>query len=175
MNFKTLDKIAYSHTHKHVSAYSNRRDPGLQEALLGERAELLDALQREEAAAAALAPAAADPAAGLADPAKTPVMSPHEVGRPGSAALATGAGGAADCTGAVDGAAAVGGTNAAPSAVGDGAAPAAVTAGDRLPGGEGEAAEADALDAYMSSVRTQIELDKVRLDTRSGALTRTQQ
>lgn len=166
------ERAAYSQRCFSICKYAR---PWLQEALLGERAKLLDALQREEAAAAALAPAAADAAAGLEYPAINPVMSPHEAGQPGSAVLATGAGGAADCAGAFNGAAAIGGAAAAASAVGDGPALAPVTAGDRLPSGEGAAAEADALDAYMSSVRTQIELDKVRLDMRSRALTWTQQ
>lgn len=116
----------------------------LQEALLGERGKLLEALQREEAHAAAVA-AACSGAGASADPAGDPGVAPAAPAdaRPPASDSTAGAM-AIDEAAAVDGATEVGGRAAA--------------------GGAEEVAEgdADALDAYMSSVRTQIELDKAR-------------
>lgn len=114
-----------------------------QEALLGERGKLLEALQREEAHAAAVA-AACNGAGASAAPAGHPgadPAAPADAGPP--------AGGSAAGAMAVDGAAVEAAAGQGGGAAGGGAEPAAD-------------AGADALDAYMSAVRTQIELDKAR-------------
>ena len=115
----------------------------LQEALLGERGKLLEALQREEAHAAAVA-AACNGAGASAGPAGDPSAGPSAPAdaRPPAGDSAAGAM-------AVDGAAVEGAAEQGGGAAGG--------AAERA--GEGDA---DALDAYMSSVRTQIELDKAR-------------
>ena len=120
----------------------------LQEALLGERSKLSEALQREEAHAATVA------AASGVDPAIYPDVDPVKSPGAGSAAhtdigpLPSGVDRAAGAM-AVDGAVAEGATEQRDGAAGGGAQQAAD-------------ADADALDAYMSSVRTQIEQDKAR-------------
>ena len=116
----------------------------MQEALLGERGKLLEALQREEAHAAAVAAAcsgagaSADPAEG--DPGADPAA-PADARPP--------AGDDAPGTMLVDGTAVEGAAEQGGGAAGGSAGPAADD-------------DADELDAYMSSVRTQIELDKAR-------------
>ena len=116
----------------------------LQEALLGERGKLLEALQREEAHAAAVAVAckgagmSTDPAEG--DPGADPAA-PADAG--------PSAGDGASGSMAVDEAAVEGAAEQGGGAAGDGI-------------GQAAEGDADALDAYMSSVRTQIELEKAR-------------
>lgn len=117
----------------------------MQEALLSERGKLLEALRREEAHAAAVA-AACSGASASADPAGDPGAAPAA---PADAWRPAGDG-AADAM-AVDGEADEGAAEQGAGAEGGGAG--------QAPEGD---AEGDALDAYMSSVRTQIELDKAR-------------
>ncbi|KAK9833306.1 hypothetical protein WJX81_005069 [Elliptochloris bilobata] len=135
---------------------------GRKEALLGERAKLSEALRREEASAAALAASSGPPGlvTGLA---------------PGPEAPAAAASAEADPAAAgIDPVTDPGGPGGAerPAAVADragGAAAAGAAGGERVAehgsgaagGASAQAPDADALDAYMSAVRTQIELDKV--------------